>query len=50
MVRVSIYYWQDWHPMDTRTATVPQIRAPLTFEAYRHKIDPALEAITAAKN
>jgi hypothetical protein len=44
-VRVSIYYWQDWHPMDKRDATVPQIPARLTFEAYSHKIDPALEAI-----
>jgi hypothetical protein len=46
-VRVAIYYWQDWHPLDKRDATVPQISAPLTFEAYRHKTDPALEAIIA---
>ena len=44
-VRVAIYYWQDWYPMDKRDATVPQIPAPLTFETYRRKIDPALEAI-----
>lgn len=44
-VRAAIYYWQDWLPTDKRDATVPQIPAPLTFEAYRHKIDPALEAI-----
>lgn len=44
-VRVAIYYWQDWHPADKRDATTPQIPAPLTFQAYRHKIDPALEAI-----
>jgi len=44
-VRASIYYWQDWHPMDKRDATVPQISAPLTYEAYSHKVDPALEAI-----
>jgi hypothetical protein len=44
-VRVAIYFWQDWLPTDKRDATIPQIPAPLTFEAYRHKIDPALEAI-----
>jgi hypothetical protein len=48
-VRVAIYYWQDWHPMDQRDATVPKIAAPLTFEAYSHKIDPALEAIVRYK-
>ena len=48
-VRVAIYYWQDWHPMDQRDATVPKIAAPLTFEAYSHKIDPALEAIIRYK-
>ena len=51
-VRASIYYWQNWHPMDRRDATIPQIPAPLTFDAYRNNIDPALEAIerTAAVN
>jgi hypothetical protein len=44
-VRASIYYWQDWHPMDKRDATLPQISAPLIFEAYRNNSDPALEAI-----
>ena len=44
-VRVAIYYWQDWHPMDKRDATTPQIPAPLTMEAYRQKVDPALDAI-----
>jgi hypothetical protein len=33
MVRVSIYYWQDWHPLEKRDATVSQIPASLTFEA-----------------
>jgi len=47
-VRASIYYWQDWHPMDRRDATIPQIPAPLTFDAYRNNIDPALEAIKRA--
>jgi hypothetical protein len=46
-VRVSIYYWQDWYPWDDREATVPQIPAPMTFDAYSHKVDPALRAISA---
>jgi C-terminal processing protease CtpA/Prc len=44
-VRVATYYWQDWHPMDQRDAIVPQVLAPLTFDAYRSNIDPALAAI-----
>ena len=48
-VRVAIYFWQDWLPTDNRDATVPQIPAPLTFEAYSHKIDPALQAIVSYK-
>jgi hypothetical protein len=47
-VRASIYYWQGWHPRDERDATMPQIVAPMTFDAYRDNRDPALEAITAA--
>jgi C-terminal processing protease CtpA/Prc len=47
-VRASIYYWQDWHPLDTRDAIVPQLAAPLTFDAYRSNVDPALEAIERA--
>lgn len=31
--------------MDKRDATLPQIPAPLTFDAYRNNSDPALEAI-----
>jgi hypothetical protein len=48
-VRVAIYFWQDWLPTDNRDATIPQIPAPLTFEAYRREIDPALEAIVRYK-
>jgi hypothetical protein len=44
-VRAAIYYWQDWHPMDKRDATTPQIPVPFTMEAYRQKVDPALDAI-----
>ena len=48
-VRASIYYWQDWHPQDKRDAIVPEIPAPLTFDAYRDNVDPALEAIALIK-
>jgi C-terminal processing protease CtpA/Prc len=48
-VRASIYYWQEWHPQDKRDAIVPGIPAPLTFDAYRNNVDPALEAIALAK-
>jgi len=44
-VRASIYYWQDWSPEDKRQATIPSIAAPLTFDAYRKNIDPALRAL-----
>lgn len=40
-----IYYWQEWHPLDTRDATSPSIAAPMTMDAYRANRDPALEAI-----
>jgi peptidase S41-like protein len=46
-VRASVYYWEDWHPLDKRDAIEPQIPALLTFEAYSAKVDPALEAIQA---
>jgi hypothetical protein len=44
-VRASQYYWQEWHPLDTRDATSPSIAAPMTMEAYRANRDPAVEAI-----
>ena len=49
-VRASIYFWQDWHPQDKRDAIVPEIAAPLTLEAYRDNLDPALEAISRIKS
>jgi peptidase S41-like protein len=49
-VRASIYYWQDWHPQDRRDAITPDIAAPLTFDAYRDNVDPALEAISRIKS
>jgi tetratricopeptide (TPR) repeat protein len=44
-VRVSVYYWQDWNPWDTRQWTAPEITAELTSEDYRLNRDPAIEAI-----
>lgn len=49
-VRASIYYWQDWHPQDKRDAIVPEVAAPLTFDAYRDNVDPALEAVSRIKS
>ena len=47
-VRASLYYWQDWFPLDAREATMPKIAVPLTFDAYRRNVDPALVAISSA--
>ncbi len=44
-VRVSVYYWQDWSPWDTREWTAPEITAELTSEDYRLNRDPAMEAV-----
>ena len=43
-VRVSIYYWQDWHPQDSRRWTAPDVTAELSSEDYRTNADPALKA------
>lgn len=43
-VRVSVYYWQDWTPWDTRQWTPPDIAAEMTSADYRLNRDPALEA------
>ncbi len=48
-VRASIFYWQEWFPLDPREAIVPKIAAPLTFDAYRQGIDPALAVILSAR-
>ncbi|HKY96428.1 MAG TPA: S41 family peptidase [Gemmatimonadaceae bacterium] len=42
--RASIYYWQDWHPLDTRPWIGPDIAADLTFADYRANRDPVLTA------
>jgi tetratricopeptide (TPR) repeat protein len=44
-VRVSVYYWQDWAPWDTRMWTAPHLTAELAAEDYRANRDPALQAI-----
>ena len=44
-VRVSIYWWQDWHPLDTRRWTAPHVTAELASTDYRTNDDPALKAV-----
>ncbi|HEX7175303.1 MAG TPA: hypothetical protein VF240_08605 [Pyrinomonadaceae bacterium] len=44
-VRVSIYYWQHWHPIDTRPWSAPEVTAELSSEDYRAGVDPALRAV-----
>jgi tetratricopeptide (TPR) repeat protein len=44
-VRVSVYYWQDWNPWDTRFWTAPDLTAELAFEDYRLNNDPAMKTI-----
>lgn len=45
-VRVSVYYWQDWAPWDTRQWTAPDLAAELSSEDYRANRDPALQAVS----
>jgi len=47
--RVSVYYWQDWHPMDTRKWTAPHVTAELSAADYAANADPALKVILAGK-
>lgn len=44
-VRVSVYYWQEWEPWDTRLWTAPHLTTELTSADYRANSDPALKAI-----
>jgi tetratricopeptide (TPR) repeat protein len=44
-VRVSVYYWQDWPPWETRLWTAPHLTAELSSEDYRAGRDPAMRAI-----
>jgi hypothetical protein len=41
-VRVSIYYWQDWSPWDTRPWTSPAVTAEVSSSDYSANRDPAL--------
>jgi tetratricopeptide (TPR) repeat protein len=47
--RASIYYWQDWHPLDERPWIAPDIAAELTFADYKANRDPALAAALRQK-
>ena len=47
--RVSVYYWQDWHPMDTRKWTAPDLTAELSAADYAANADPALKVVLAGK-
>jgi hypothetical protein len=44
-VRASIFWWQDWHPLDTRQWIEPNLKTDLTSADYRENIDPAMRAI-----
>jgi hypothetical protein len=43
-VRVSVYYWQDWAPWDTRLSFGPNVAAELSSSDYKTNNDPALNA------
>ena len=43
-VRVSVYWWQDWPPWDTRRWTAPHVTAEMASADYRANADPALLA------
>jgi hypothetical protein len=49
MANVSEFYWQSSWPFDYRTWIAPLLYIPPTFEAYRARRDPVLEAILAYK-
>jgi hypothetical protein len=44
-VSISDLYWQSSWPTDRRTWIAPFLNAPPSFDAYKSKRDPALEAI-----
>jgi hypothetical protein len=44
-VSISDLYWQSSWPTDRRTWIAPFLYAPPSFEAYKTKHDPAMEAI-----
>ncbi|HUQ20520.1 MAG TPA: hypothetical protein VM099_12975 [Gemmatimonadaceae bacterium] len=47
--RASVFYWQDWHPEDTRPWIAPDIAAEMTFADYESDRDGALAAALAFK-
>ncbi|MEO8573934.1 MAG: hypothetical protein ABI481_08185 [Pyrinomonadaceae bacterium] len=42
--RVSVYYWQDWEPWDTRLWFGPNVTAELSSTDYKTNNDPVLTA------
>jgi Tetratricopeptide repeat/Peptidase family S41 len=46
-VRVSIFYWQRTHPLDTRQWKGPDVAAELTSRDYRANVDPAMREVLA---
>ena len=44
---ISNLYWQNTWTMDTRPWIAPLLYVPVTFDAYKSRRDPALEAILA---
>jgi hypothetical protein len=49
-VRVSIFYWQRSHPLDTRQWKGPDVAAELTSRDYRANVDPAMRAVLAYRS
>ena len=49
-VSISDIYWQNTWTTDTRIWLAPLLYVPVTFEAFRTKRDPALEAILKYPN
>jgi tetratricopeptide (TPR) repeat protein len=45
VARVSVYYWQDWYPWDSRDWTAPDLTAELSPEDYKTNSDPAMKVI-----
>ena len=43
-VRASVFWWQDWHPLDDRPWIAPTVDVQPTFADYRANRDPVLDA------
>jgi lysozyme family protein len=48
-VSISDVYWQSSWPFDDRVWIAPQLYVPPTFDAFRTRRDPALEAVLQAR-